>query len=135
MRDNYTIGVEEEYMLCSPHDGELVSRADEIINSLNSEMLKRYSYELILSEIEINTSVCKSVDEALEEIIFLRNNTKNIGEKYDFKIGISGALSLIKCDIEKPTIKGKLYTVTILMIAVYDIDSAVSPFASLVIIS
>ena len=100
-KNPYTIGVEEEYMLCSPHDGELVSRADEIINSLSSEMLKRYSYELILSEIEINTSVCKSVDEALEEIVFLRNNTKNIGEKYDFKIGISGTHPTSKCANQK----------------------------------
>lgn len=100
-KNPYTIGIEEEYMLCSPHDGELVSRADEIINSLNSEMLKRYSYELILSEIEINTSVCKSVDEALEEIVFLRNNTKNIGEKYDFKIGISGTHPTSKCENQK----------------------------------
>ena len=100
-KNPYTIGIEEEYMLCSPHDGELVSRADEIINSLNSDMIKRYSYELILSEIEINTSVCNSVDEALEEIVFLRNNTKNIGEKYDFKIGISGTHPTSKCENQK----------------------------------
>ena len=48
------------------------------------------------------------------------------------KILILGAFDSIKYCIEKPTIIGKVITVTILTIAVYDIDKAVSPFAILV---
>ena len=50
------------------------------------------------------------------------------------KIFIRGASVPIKYTIEKPTINGNVITVIMLTIAVYDIDSAVSPFASLVII-
>jgi carboxylate-amine ligase len=57
---------------------------------LPKDFSDRYSYELILSEIEINTSVSKTVDDAIKEIIFLRNYTKKIGEKYNYQIGISG---------------------------------------------
>tara|TARA_B110000438_G_scaffold258189_1_gene266726 strand:- start:72 stop:1130 length:1059 start_codon:yes stop_codon:yes gene_type:complete len=77
-------------MLCNPDNGDLVDRANEVINSLSKDIYQRYSYELILSEIEINTSVCSNVKEAVDEIQYLRNNTKFIGEKYDFKLGISG---------------------------------------------
>ena len=64
----FTIGIEEEYMLCHPDSGDLINRANEIMDSIGSELQYRYSYELLLSEIEINTSVCKTVSEAIEEI-------------------------------------------------------------------
>ena len=86
----FTIGVEEEYMLCHPQTGELINKADEIMNVLEFDLKDRYSYELLLSEIEVNTSVCNSVNEAIKEISFLRKNTRALGEKLDFKIGISG---------------------------------------------
>ena len=66
----YTIGIEEEYMLCDPDTGELIDRANEIMHSLDYILKPRYSYELILSEIEVNTSVCNSVADAIEEISF-----------------------------------------------------------------
>ena len=86
----FTIGVEEEYMLCDPDTGELIDRAVEIMDLLDDDLKSRYSYELILSEIEVNTSVCNSVNMAMKEISFLRNNTSKLGEKLGFRIGISG---------------------------------------------
>ena len=53
----FTIGVEEEYMHCHPVTGELIDKANDIINNLDEDLKSRYSYELILSEIEVNTSV------------------------------------------------------------------------------
>lgn len=86
----YTIGVEEEYMLCDPSTGNLINKADEIMSILPNDMKDRFSYELILSEIEVNTPICNSVDDALLKIIDLRNFTKKLGIKLGFKIGISG---------------------------------------------
>ena len=93
----FTIGVEEEYMLCQADTGDLIDRADEIMHHLDEGMKPRYSYELILSEIEVNTSVCSSVKEAMKEISFLRNNTKKLGEKLEFQIGISGTHPTAQC--------------------------------------
>ena len=45
-----------------------------------------------------------------------------------------GAFAPIKCFIEKPVIKGSVTIVIMLTTAVYDIDNAVSPLVSLVII-
>tara|TARA_Y100000590_G_scaffold404601_1_gene492259 strand:- start:200 stop:703 length:504 start_codon:yes stop_codon:yes gene_type:complete len=50
------------------------------------------------------------------------------------RILIGGASDPIKYSIENPTINGNVITVAILTIAVYEIDKAVSPFTSLVII-
>ena len=93
----FTIGVEEEYMLCHPDTGDLIDRADEIIHVLDKDIKSRYSYELILSEIEVNTSICNSVNEVMKEVAYLRNKTKELGGKLGFKIGISGTHPSAQC--------------------------------------
>ena len=86
----FTIGIEEEYMICDPKSGDLVNRADQIMQNLNSNKKQRFSYELIQSEIESNTSVCNTVNKAVEELISLRTYLKELGGKYNYRIGISG---------------------------------------------
>ena len=86
----FTVGIEEEYMICDPKTGDLINKADKIMGSLDSGMKQRFSYELIQSEIESNTSVCLTVEEAIKEVLELRNYLKLMGEKYDYKLGISG---------------------------------------------
>ena len=86
----FTIGVEEEYMICDPNTYELVDRADQIMSHLDDLERARFSYELLLSEIESNTEICIDVNESIEEIIKYRNRLKTIGDKLNFKIGISG---------------------------------------------
>ena len=93
----FTIGVEEEYMLCHPDTGELIDRANEIIKLLDKKMKSRYSYELILSEIEVNSSVCKTVNETMQELSYLRMNTRKLGEQLGFNIGISGTHPTAQC--------------------------------------
>ena len=97
----FTVGVEEEYMICSPSTGELINRANEIMSSIDSDLKQRFSYELLLSEIEINTSVCRDVDEAVNELIFLRNYVRLLGEKLDYRIGISGTHPTAKPEDQK----------------------------------
>ena len=97
----FTIGVEEEYMICDPSSGELTNRANEIMNSIDSDLQPRFSYELLLSEIEINTSVCKNVDEAVNELCNLRNYVRVLGEKLDFRIGMSGTHPTAKPEDQK----------------------------------
>ncbi len=86
----YTIGVEEEHMLCDNDSGELVDRADQIMNTLPESYIDRFSYELILSEIETNTSVNDNLKDRMDEISKLRNLLKSIGKKNNFSLGISG---------------------------------------------
>ena len=95
----FTIGIEEEYMICHPETGELINKADDIMSILSKDLTSRYSYELILSEIEVNTSVCNSVKEAMNEIKYLRQNTKKIGEALEYKIGISGTQNVINLTV------------------------------------
>ncbi len=86
----FTIGVEEEYMLCDPKTGELINRANELMAALPQNFKSRFSYELMLSEIETNTPVCGTVSETVGEIIKLRSLVKDLGAELGYRIGISG---------------------------------------------
>ena len=86
----YTIGVEEEFMICDPVNGELINKAKDIFNTADDTMLKRLSYELICSEIESNTKICDNTDEAIHEVGVLRNKLKLMGEQLGYVLGLSG---------------------------------------------
>ncbi len=86
----FTIGVEEELMICHPENGDLIDKANEIMEELTDEFKQRFSYELILSEIEINTPICNSVNHAIDELSKLRSFTRKLGDKLGFTIGMGG---------------------------------------------
>lgn len=86
----FTVGIEEEYMICNPKDGSLVDRASFIMNHFKDIMPERFSFELIESEIESNTSVHYEIREAIKELSFLRRELQELGKNNDFCLGISG---------------------------------------------
>ena len=96
---NYSIGVEEEFMICDPESGLLIDKADEIMASVSDK--KRYSYELLLSEIETNTPICESVNESINFLSEQRKELRSIGEKEGFRIGVSGTHPLAKPSDQK----------------------------------
>ena len=89
-KHSFTVGVEEEYMLCHPETGDLVGLADEILEQINPDEQERFSYELIQSEIEINTPVAGTVDEAMAHVGHFRRRVREIGEQVGYRPGISG---------------------------------------------
>lgn len=86
----FTVGIEEEYMICNPKDGSLVDRASFIMNHFKDIMPERFSFELIEAEIESNTSVHYEIREAIKELSFLRRELQELGKNNDFCLGISG---------------------------------------------
>ena len=81
-KNQYTIGVEEEYMLCNPNNGELINKADDIFKIADENLQKRLSYELICSEIETNTRICKNSFEAIKQVQLLRKKIRDIGHNF-----------------------------------------------------
>lgn len=86
----FTVGIEEEYMICNPKDGSLVDRASFIMNHFKDIMPERFSFELIEAEIESNTSVHYEIREAIKELSFLRGELQELGKNNNFCLGISG---------------------------------------------
>ena len=103
---NYSIGVEEEFMICNPHTGLLIDKANEIMELVSDK--NRYSYELLLSEIETNTPICESADESVDFLSKQRTELKEIGSKNGFKIGVSGTHPIAKAS-EQNFVTSKSY--------------------------
>ena len=85
---DYSIGVEEEFMICDPNTGELINKADEIMSKVSDK--DRFSYELLLSEIETNTPICETVSDSIKHLSNQRKELRQIGLKDNFRIGVSG---------------------------------------------
>ena len=86
----FTIGVEEEFMICDPISYDLTNKAEDIMSHLSDSEKERFSYELLLSEIEANTPICDDANHAIKEVIKNRLRLRDIGDNLNFKIGISG---------------------------------------------
>jgi len=87
---SFTVGVEEEYMLCDPVTGDLVERAAAILDQLRPDEQERFSYELILAEIEINTPVATDVAEVMDYVKLYRRRVRDLGASLAYRMGISG---------------------------------------------
>ncbi|MGB3136093.1 MAG: carboxylate-amine ligase [Nodosilinea sp.] len=68
MADTYTLGVEEEYQLVDPGTRELCGRAGRVL-AATGDQGDRVQPELHRCQIEIATSVCKSLGEVREELV------------------------------------------------------------------
>lgn len=73
----YTIGVEEEVMLISGASNALANRIDSVMPRLPEEVVDRVTPETHGSAVELRTGVHSSVEEAMEEITFLRRSLKD----------------------------------------------------------
>lgn len=86
-----TIGVEEEYQLCDPNSGDLVSRVDELMDAADPNLRKQFSYELLLSVLEVRTGINHTVDETVEAIAEMRRKSAELASRFGISLGLSGA--------------------------------------------
>jgi len=101
IHEKFTIGIEEEYMICNPENGDLVNKASFIMNHFKNILPERFSFELIEAEIESNTSVHYEIRNAIKELSYLRNKLKTLGKNNNFCIGISGTHPTAKPENQK----------------------------------
>ncbi|MCF7804804.1 MAG: YbdK family carboxylate-amine ligase [Candidatus Marinimicrobia bacterium] len=85
-----TLGVEEEFMFCDTTTGDLTHVAEDFMNEVDPELRDRFSYELLLSEIETNTDVARDVDECMDRVIALRKKVAEICDNLGVIMGVNG---------------------------------------------
>lgn len=85
-----TIGIEEEYQVIDPESGELTSYIAEFLEK--DAMLVKDSMvpELLQSQIEVKSRVCRNIKEARKEVIRLRRLASNFAKDNDCKIIAAG---------------------------------------------
>jgi carboxylate-amine ligase len=89
--DQYTLGVEEEYMLLDNESFDLVQHVDTVLSAAqNGELTDRIGPELMQSVVEISTPVCTGVAEVDAELRKLRGLVSGIAGERGMRVGSAG---------------------------------------------
>ena len=87
---NLTIGIEEEYQLIDPKTRELTSYISEILEEGSLVFKEEVKPELLQSQIEIGSQVCKNIDELKTDLIRLRSLVSEYAYKQNLSIIAAG---------------------------------------------
>ena len=84
---SFTIGIEEEYWLVNKSDGTIITDAPEgMMEELIEKFGDQVTKEFLRSQLEIGTKVCKTSQEARDELIRLRGGLAEALSSYGLSI-------------------------------------------------
>ena len=83
----FTVGIEEEYMLVHPENGELVGKTPKsLMPAMKKKLGDVVSPEFLQSQVEVGTPVCKTVSEAEAKLGELRSEVAEVARAHDLCI-------------------------------------------------
>jgi carboxylate-amine ligase len=88
--DQFTIGIEEEFMLLDPRDWSLAFRSDQVIAELPPELRTRVTLETHAAVMEITTGVHRRVTDAVAELADLRSRLSGALVGHGLRAAIAG---------------------------------------------
>src|SRR5438105_9196194 len=86
MFDQFTLGIEEEFQIVDPQTRELRSHVAEILDEGRMLLGEQIKPEMIQSQIEVGTGVCKNIQEARADITRLRSIISSLAKQIGLKI-------------------------------------------------
>ena len=86
----FTLGVEEEYMVIDPETRELKSHEQKIVHEGQKMIKDKVKAEMHQAVVEVGTDICADVDEAFMDVAALRKTISGIGDDLGLWIGASG---------------------------------------------
>ena len=86
MFDQFTLGIEEEFQIVDPHTRELRSHVSEILDEGRMLLGEQIKPEMIQSQIEVGTGICKNIQEARADITNLRSVISTLAAKNGLRI-------------------------------------------------
>jgi carboxylate-amine ligase len=87
---NFTLGVEEEYMVLDPVTKELKSHEQKIVQEGQKIIKDKVKAEMHQAVVEVGTDICCDVEEAFKDVSTLRRTIAEIAGNLGFQIGASG---------------------------------------------
>ncbi|MCP5076304.1 MAG: carboxylate-amine ligase [Rhodobacteraceae bacterium] len=79
---DFTIGIEEEYLLVDLETLDLVEAPPELMAECQKELESQVSPEFLQCQIEVGTRVCKTVADARADLVHLRSTIAQVAAKY-----------------------------------------------------
>src|SRR2546421_227140 len=87
---NFTLGVEEEYMVVDPDTRELKSHEQKIVSEGQKVIKDKVKAEMHQAVVEVGTDICADIDEAYKDVATLRKTISGIGQGLGFWLGAAG---------------------------------------------
>ncbi len=87
---SFSIGIEEEYQIIDPVNGELKSYITQLLEAGKLTMKEQVKAELHQSIVEVGTSVCNTPAEIKADIIRLRRGVMELAARNGLKIAAAG---------------------------------------------
>ncbi|MFT3844696.1 MAG: carboxylate-amine ligase [Lacibacter sp.] len=86
----FTLGVEEEYMVLDPVTRELKSHEQKIVTEGQKVIKDKVKAEMHQAVVEVGTDICNDTDEAFTDVAALRKTIHSIANDLGFSVGASG---------------------------------------------
>jgi len=90
MFDQFTLGIEEEYMVVDPSTRELKSHEQKIVHEGQKVIKDKVKAEMHQAVVEVGTDICQDIDEAYVDVATLRKTISAIADNLGFWVGASG---------------------------------------------
>lgn len=90
MKNVFSIGIEEEYMVIDPLTRELVSHDQKIVEAAQKIYNDQVKAEMHQAVVEVGTGICKNTAQARQEISGLRHAVSNLAGELGLSIGAAG---------------------------------------------
>jgi carboxylate-amine ligase len=87
---NFTLGIEEEYMVIDPQTRELKSHEHKIVSEGQKIIRDKVKAEMHQAVVEVGTDICRDVEEARRDVSTLRSTISRIAGELGFQLGAAG---------------------------------------------
>ena len=104
----FSIGVEEEYMLIDPTTGNLAANVPKsLMRELRKVLGNQVSPEFLQCQVEIGTRVCKNITEVRENLSYLRCQVAKVAEDHDLGLIAASTHPFAEAGQQKVTPKAR----------------------------
>ncbi|ADB37366.1 carboxylate-amine ligase [Spirosoma linguale] len=86
----FTLGIEEEFQTIDPATGELRSHMSKIVDGGQIVLQERVKAEMHQAVVEVGTNICNNIQEARQEVTYLRKMILELADKQNLKIAAAG---------------------------------------------
>ncbi|MDX1643900.1 MAG: carboxylate-amine ligase, partial [Thermoanaerobaculia bacterium] len=82
----FTIGIEEEYQIIDPETRELQSYIQEFLDKGQIVLEDQIKPEMLQSQVEVGSHICRSIAEARQELVRLRSSVSELAAEHGLRV-------------------------------------------------
>src|SRR5580698_2505269 len=87
---NFTLGIEEEYMVIDPNTRELKSHEQRIVTEGQKMIKDKVKAEMHQAVVEVGTDICRDIHEARKDVSTLRTTISQTATSLGLRVGAAG---------------------------------------------